>query len=148
MKQRSFDEIKTEVFDDLVKRKEKLGLIRTELEKEVEVSRLSSLAEGEVALKPNIQNGKTDIIAVNDDMERIQLDLQFRFKEMDEVFLALDRHKELNSSIISNLKTNIATLTDRVTTLKDTALLLSDDVVYVENFRTADSISQDASIHR
>ena len=147
MKNLSFEEIKESVFDDIIKRKEKLGLIRTTKEREIELNRLQGLVDSEVALKPNIQSGRTDIIKVNDDLERTQIDLLIRFKQMDNVFTSLDRHKELNNAIIGNLKTNMATLTDTVMRIKDTALLLSDDVIHVENFRTSDSISQDASLY-
>lgn len=143
----SFDELKDQVFNEIIKRKEKLGLIRTKKEREIELERLKNLIDGEIALGPNNQSGKTDIFGINDDFEKTYIDLLLQFKHMDTVFTLLVRHKELNNSIISNLKTNIATLSDKVNKLKDTSMALSDDIIYVENFRAPDSISRDSSIY-
>lgn len=147
MKNLTFEQLKELVFEDLIKRKEKLGLITTSKEKDMELARLQTLIDGAVALKPNIQSGRTNIVTVNDDMERIQIDLLLRFKQMDQVFLSIDRHKELHSAIISNLKTNVSSLTDEVMMLKDVAMQLSDDIVKVENFRNSDSISQNPDLY-
>lgn len=147
MKVIAFDELKKLVFNDLVKQKEKLGLISSEREKDLELVRLNSLIDSNIALKPNTQQGRTDVAKINDDIERLQIDLLLRFKQVDQVFASLDRHKELHNAIISNLKTNVSTLTDEVMILKDTAMHLSDDIIRIESFRNADSISQDQNLY-
>ena len=131
------------VVSHILRQRERLGLITSDLQKQSEREKLTEvISSSDILLKPNIQSGKTDVIKVNEDFSNIELDLLLNFERMNTLFDVLDSHKKLNASLINNMKTNMAVLNDKVMSLADTVDKLSNNIVHVESFRNIDSFEQ------
>lgn len=154
LKQKSMD---LNIFKDgvvhyLLKEQEKLGFIRNESEYEREYEKLKKkVFDANIITQLREQSDRTNSEDFNKTLEEMYIDLLTAFEQMNAVTDTLDKHNELNNSVISNFKSRMYNILDEVSVLEDRVINLAsagNQVIHVEHFRTTDSYEPDVSMYR
>lgn len=140
--------LKDKVIRYLLHEQEKLGFIKSQAQYENEYERLKeSINSNTMVMELREQNGRTDIEKINNTIREIYIDLLTAFEQMNAVSSTIDKHRKLNNSIISNIKTKLAQIEDEVTMLEEKLLNKSNDLFHIENFRSTDSFETKTELY-
>lgn len=134
--------LKEKVLSYLLNEQQKLGLIKSDSEYNKQYEKLHGLiTANNLTMEYTEQplGGLTDIVYHNNLLQQIYMDLLTTFEQMNAVSSTIDKHRKLNNSIISNLKTKISSMEDEITILEDKMKNATNRHIHVENFRSTDS---------
>ena len=142
--------LKEKVLAYLLNEQQKLGLIKSDSEYNKQYDKLYDLITANNLTMEYIKQplgGLTDIVYHNNLLQQVYMDLLTTFEQMNAVSSTIDKHRKLNNSIISNLKTNISSMEDEITILEDKMKNATNRYIHVENFRSTDSFETDPTLY-
>lgn len=142
--------LKEKVLTYLLNEQQKLGLIKSDSEYNKQYDKLHSIITANnltMEYKEQGLGSLTDIEYHNNLIQSIYMDLLTAFEQMNAVSSTIDKHRKLNNSILSNLKTNLSSIEDEITILEDKMMNATNRLVHVENFRSINSFETDPSLY-
>lgn len=125
------------------------GEIKSDEEYEAQLKYLLSLVEsGEPMMKVRPQSGQTNPEDFNETYEEVSIDIMTAFSQINTIDRSVNKHQQLNQSIINNLKLNLSKVSDEVSQYERLVDYMTSEDVTIEAFRDSNSFDTDNDMYR
>lgn len=139
-KELSLFETQKSVIVQVLDEKRKAGEIKSEEEFEKQLQYMLSLLQGEEPMmKVRLQEGQTNAESFNETYNEVSIDIMSAFGQINQVDQAVNKHQQLNQSIINNLKLNLSKVSDEVERYERLVDYMTTEDVALEAFRDSNS---------
>jgi hypothetical protein len=141
-------ETQKQVLIEILQAKRAAGEIKSQEEYDVELQHLlSRLESGEPMMKIRKQEGQTNPQAFNETYQEISIDIMSAFTQLNKIDESMNKHQQLNQSIINNIKLSINKVTDDIARYESLVDSLTSDDLTFETFRDSNSFSSEEAYY-